>query len=199
MNALTKTLPIFSALALMATSANAAPITGSSYSADIAPGGSVWNDAGGDPTVGVAWGSSELFDSTIDTSGASSVVGWNGAPGSPSTFPTLTFDLGALYDVQTVDLWQRPNNGTINSIDVSVSTDDVTYSAVTNYVPSWSSSTDQLDLSAFANARYVKMYFVSTDWAMLSEVAFDGTLVPEPGSLALLGLGGLLIARRRRA
>ncbi len=27
----------------------------------------------------------------------------------------------------------------------------------------------------------------------------DGTAVPEPGSLALLGLGGLLIARRRRA
>ena len=25
-----------------------------------------------------------------------------------------------------------------------------------------------------------------------------GTVIPEPGSLALLGLGGLLIARRRR-
>ena len=32
----------------------------------------------------------------------------------------------------------------------------------------------------------------------LDNVAYTGTEVPEPGSLALLGLGGLLIARRRR-
>lgn len=29
-------------------------------------------------------------------------------------------------------------------------------------------------------------------------IRLDGTVVPEPGSLALIGLGGLLIARRRR-
>jgi hypothetical protein len=34
--------------------------------------------------------------------------------------------------------------------------------------------------------------------ATLDNVAFQGSLVPEPGSLALLGLGGLLIAARRR-
>ena len=38
----------------------------------------------------------------------------------------------------------------------------------------------------------------STDDYIIDNVSFDGTAVPEPGSLALLGLGGLLIARRRR-
>ena len=32
----------------------------------------------------------------------------------------------------------------------------------------------------------------------IDNIALDGVLIPEPGSLALLGLGGLLVARRRR-
>ena len=33
---------------------------------------------------------------------------------------------------------------------------------------------------------------------VLDNIVLEGTVIPEPGSLALLGLGGLLIARRRR-
>ncbi|MBX2853194.1 MAG: PEP-CTERM sorting domain-containing protein [Phycisphaeraceae bacterium] len=35
---------------------------------------------------------------------------------------------------------------------------------------------------------------IATDW----DSVVDGLVIPEPGSLALLGLGGLLLARRRR-
>ena len=37
------------------------------------------------------------------------------------------------------------------------------------------------------------------DEGRYDNIVIDGTLVPEPGSLALLGLGGLLVARRRRS
>lgn len=46
----------------------------------------------------------------------------------------------------------------------------------------------------------ITLQFVSTtgdDTVRVNSIAFS--VVPEPGSLALLGLGGLLIARRRRA
>ena len=196
----TALLTAVAGLALTVGSAIAAPITGSSYSSTLnASYSGVWLDAGGDPSApgGVAWGSSELFDGNID--GNSNVVGWDDNFG----YPVLTFDLGALYDVQTIDLWTRTSHGTIGNVGVSVSADDVTYSAVTNFVPAWTGPTesraDQFDVSSMANARYVKFSGITTsDWMMFSEVAFDGTLVPEPGSLALLSLGGLLIGARRR-
>ena len=63
-----------------------------------------------------------------------------------------------------------------------------------------------IDLSGFSasdNVRLVKLTINTNhgdgnQFAGLSEIQFDGVLVPEPGSLALLGLGGLLVVRRRR-
>ena len=48
---------------------------------------------------------------------------------------------------------------------------------------------------------FMKIYHYGT-WVHVDEIAFEGTVVPEPGSFCLLGLGGLALlrrARRRRA
>jgi hypothetical protein len=44
----------------------------------------------------------------------------------------------------------------------------------------------------------LKSVTLSSSLTSLDNIGFIGSVVPEPGSLALLGLGGLLIARRRR-
>lgn len=59
-----------------------------------------------------------------------------------------------------------------------------------------------VDLSAAEQASLDVLNISETQVANVDEVRFGTTfasVVPEPGSIALLGLGGLLIARRRRA
>ena len=175
-------------LALAATSANAAVISVSDYV--ISTGVGVL-----DPNTGTTFGDSgnQLNDNVTSTSG-SNTVGWDYNSGTDR--PLTTFDLGSAWDVQTIDFYTRTSNGTITSIDISVSLDDSTYSTVTNYA--FSAPTASLDVSLLDNARYVRVTTYSTDWSMISEVDFNGDAVPEPTTTALLGLGGLALILRRR-
>ena len=175
-------------LALAATSANAAVISVSDYV--ISTGVGVL-----DPNTGTTFGDSgnQLNDNVTSTSG-SNTVGWDYNSGTDR--PLTTFDLGSAWDVQTIDIYTRTSNGTITSIDISVSLDDSTYSPVTNYA--FSAPTASLDVSLLDNARYVRVTTYSTDWSMISEVDFNGDAVPEPTTTALLGLGGLALILRRR-
>ncbi|MEZ7957756.1 MAG: discoidin domain-containing protein [Rubritalea sp.] len=177
-------------LALAATSANAAVISVSDYV--ISTGVGVL-----DPGTGANFGDTggvELNDDVTNTTTASNNVGWNYDSGTDR--PLTTFDLGSAWDVQTIDFYTRTTNGTITSIDISVSLDDSTYSAVTNYA--FSAPNASLDVSLLDNARYVRVTTYSTDWSMISEVDFNGDAVPEPTTTALLGLGGLALILRRR-
>lgn len=66
-----------------------------------------------------------------------------------------------------------------------------------------SSVTDALDVTALADAQYIKIEWFKTptypglgNWVFLSEVDFDA--VPEPASLALIGVGGMMMLKRRK-
>ena len=132
-------------------------------------------------------------------------------------FPhSVTFDLEANYDLDSVKVW---NWNTLDTLDAGVK--DVTISVASSVGGSFTSlgafvltiapGADNvdfgqvIDLSGFAaadDARLVKFDittnhgFSAYPLAGLSEVRFDA--VPEPGSLALMGLGGICLLRRRR-
>ncbi len=98
--------------------------------------------------------------------------------------PQVTFDLGATQLMQTITLYslRPPKSRPAKSIQLTVSTDGVTYSTPVEFTPTWSGQTKistTLDLSAVAAARYYRLNFVNPDpWMHLSEVTFGAAATP---------------------
>ena len=123
----------------------------------------------------------------------------------------IVFDLGAEYDLESMDIWNsngpssEPGRG-VKDMEVLVSADNSTWTSMGNYTlaiapgDAYVPFTDTHSLAA-DGVRYVK-FDIATNFdnniyglVGLSEVRF----IPEPATLVLLGVGGLAFLRRQRS
>ncbi len=132
--------------------------------------------------------------------------------------PTLTFDLGGVYDLTAADIWQYNVPGVfgrgVQNFTIAVSSDDVNFTQVASATLTESSGGNiPAQVVPFSGTgRYVRFSVQSNygdpQFAGLSEVKFEGTLavtadpIPalSPAALALfagvLSLLGLAVLRR---
>ncbi len=121
---------------------------------------------------------------------------------------TYDFDLGTAHNVTNIILWNGPASAStrISSFSVQVS-DSPTFATSVN-VGSFNSSPSAAHPVAaegfsFASTtgRYVRVVTTNAGGArtLVGEIAFAGTVVPEPSSAVLCALGaaGVLLRRRR--
>lgn len=131
-----------------------------------------------------------------------------GDSGNPQ--PRVTFDLGVLHAVSTVDIWTViAFNAGNESASISSSVDGVTFSSPVTVDPIiWTGGfananleRGSIDVSSLPDGRFYRVdIFDPAEWVMINEIQFDGTaVVPEPSAAILLGLGALVLGRRRRA
>lgn len=125
--------------------------------------------------------------------------------------PDITYDLGAVTEVGQMQVWNynEVTNGLITrgarEVDIYTSDNNVDFTLLNTVEFDQATGTSDEDFSQLIDlnttTRYIKLD-VQTNWGAstytgLSEVKFFAP-IPEPSSLAVLGLGGLLVARRRR-
>ena len=147
------------------------------------------------------WGNSWQAQGTLEGSGMR------------GTLPAwLIFDLQSEYTLSSVSLFNTMNyphqdTGT-REFSIQVSSDGVNYSSpVVSSILEWQNQTYQ-DFSFFegpVSARYMQINlisaYVSTFNGLYNRVGLNEVkimAVPEPSSLSLLALGGVVVALRRR-
>ena len=126
----------------------------------------------------------------------------------------LTFDLGGTFSVDKIYLWDyiRPERARgVKTFDIAFSTNGgSTYGAAVSAASlgmadftigasSGTASVQTRTITAQTGVTHIQFTNIQNfgqSRLAISEIRFGA--VPEPGSLALLGLGGLLIASRRR-
>lgn len=118
--------------------------------------------------------------------------------------PTVTFDLGAVYNLTAAQIWQY--NATsidlsrgVNAFNILSSQDDVTYTPVTSasLTISPGGPIPAQIVSFAATARYVRFEVTSNhgspDFAGLSEVKFETAGAPAPDAIPTLSGWAMLL------
>jgi len=151
-------------------------------------------------------------------------ISWTSGTSTADPLPHfITIDLGASYDLSFVKIWNWNTSSSLSAgskdIDLSVASSiGGGFTSLGSFVLTIGPGLNNvdfgqvIDLSGFAaadDARLVRIDIKSNHgWsnasfpglAGLSEIRFDGVLVPEPSVFAAFGLGALaLLGRRRRA
>lgn len=122
----------------------------------------------------------------------------------------FSFDLGAVYAIDAIGLWQSGSAGAVTQFELYADDDSnfangglTSILGLTNLGQGTANA--QVFNFASAQTRYVHFSGLASlappDFYGMNEIIFSGSraaLVPEPGTLALAGLGLLMLARRRR-
>lgn len=207
--------------ALSALSANAAWIVPIGATASS-------SETGSTPSM-VIDGSGLSAESTSGLHAAGASTSWSMDQGNLVAVADefITIDLGALYDLTSLHIWQFTRNTAANDtnrgvkiFDVLVSADNLSFTEVLSNqtlnkpidtLPVIGTPDGNEPVQSFAliqtGVRYVQLGIDSTyesagtnDWqGGLGEVRFEGVAaVPEPSASLLGGIGMLLLLRRRR-
>jgi hypothetical protein len=119
--------------------------------------------------------------------------------------PWLVFDLGAEYELSEAAIWQHSydNDRGVRTLDIYASLDNITFTpAIEQAELSQGLSLAQLlSFEGLVCARYIKFDIIDnwgdSNYTGLAEVKF--TTIPEPATVCLLGLGDLMLCRRKHA